>query len=313
MSRKLIPLIILAVLSLLLTPWLGQTEASNFIFWQIRVPRVLMGFLVGSTLGLAGAVYQSLFNNPLATPSTVGTTAGATLGALAATLYGAGQWYLGVPAIVFSAFFGSMLVTVIVALIAYSERAQINDVLLAGIALSLVAGALSTGLQFNADMASSFAAIRWSLGHLGQIGYDKLIWLGPICLISWLMMFSLIRSLQAMVSGEEKAWTMAVPVNRIRSLGLLGGALGLSVSVALCGPIAFVGLIVPHLTRMWLGDAKRLLLPGCWFLGGSFLVICDLVARTILQDRELPVGVMTAGLGAPILIYLLIRQRRNSY
>lgn len=312
MSGRLLSLMALCVAALCVSPWIGPSmpaESAEFILWQLRVPRVLVGALVGGTLGIVGAAYQTIFGNPLATPSTVGTTAGAVLGALAAVVLLGGGTVGGVPVLALAAFAGALVVTLVVALVASSGRATTSDVLLAGIAITLAASALASGLQFQADMAATFQAVRWSLGHLGQLGFEGAWTLAPFAVITILVTLSQTRALDAMVAGDSLAATQGVDVVRVRTLVLAVGALGVGATVALCGPIAFVGLIVPHLVRLWLTASRRVLLPMSALLGASLLVLCDGLARVVIDGRELPVGVLTAALGAPLLLWLVVRRR----
>ena len=299
---------------LLAAPWIGPSllgEEGAFILLELRIPRTLMGALVGATLGMTGAVYQTVFKNPLATPSTVGTTAGAALGALVAVVVFGGVSVGGgaLPLISLAAFVGALLVTAVIAVIASSGRATGNDVLLAGIAMTLAAGAVSTGLQFQADMAATFEAIRWSLGNLQQVGYGGVLFLLPFVVGTLGVCLSQVRALEAMVSGEEAAHSLGVDVPRTRALCLGVGAFGVGACVALCGPIAFVGLIVPHGVRLLLGASRRVLLPMSAWAGAAFLPLCDALGRVVVPGRELPVGVLTAAIGAPLLVGLVYRQR----
>lgn len=294
------------------TPWIGpelHADTASFVFWQLRVPRTLVGVLVGSTLGLVGAVFQTLFGNPLATPSTVGTTAGASLGALAAVLgFGSSIAVGGLPVVAVAAFLGALVVTLGVASVASSGRARVDDVLLAGIALSLAAGAITTGLQLQADMAATFEAVRWSLGHLGQVGYHGVLILLPFVLATHLVLLSQLRGLAALVAGEDRAHGQGVDVVRLRTLCLGAGAAGVGACVAWVGPIAFVGLIVPHIVRRTLGAARHTLLPMSSVVGAAFLTVCDALGRSLMPGQELPVGVLTALIGAPVLVWLVTRR-----
>ena len=309
MTGRWVATVLVVVAIIVAAPWVGPGEFQPFVFWELRIPRVLMGVLVGATLALAGAVYQCLFENPLATPSTVGTTGGAVLGALAATILVGPATLLGMPVLMIAAFAGAVAVTAIIALVAWRSRARINDVLLAGIAISLAAGALSAGLKFTADMASTMRAVQWSLGNLAQVGYERVWLMLPVAVIACGIMLALTRGLAALAGGEEKALTQGADVRRLRTVGLGAGSLGLGAAVALCGPIAFVGLIVPHLVRGSLGAARHVLLPGSMLVGAGFLVLCDVIARILLPGREIPVGVITAGLGAPLIVWIVARQR----
>ena len=312
MNLRLLTLTLMCIALICVAPWIGvamPAESADFILWQLRVPRVLVGVLVGAVLGIVGAAYQTIFANPLATPSTVGTSAGAVLGALVALVLLDGGVVAGVPLLAMAAFLGALAVTLVVAMVASSGRASTSDVLLAGIAITLAASAMASGLQFQADMTATFEAVRWSLGHLGQLGFDGVWTLFPFALVSIIGVLSQTRALDAMVAGESLAHTQGVAVVRVRTLVLGLGALGVGATVALCGPIAFVGLIVPHLVRLWLSARRRVLLPMSALVGAALLVLCDGLARVLLEGRELPVGVLTAALGAPLLLWLVIRRR----
>lgn len=300
------------LLLLAVVPLIGPSldvPSGDFILWQLRVPRLLVGALVGGTLGLSGAVYQALFRNGLATPSTVGTLAGATLGAFFVLVLGGGS-ALGLPAVAVAAFLGAVGLSALVLAVAARQRASMSDVLLAGIAVTLAASALSTGLQYTADSRALFAAAQWSLGSLPQVGYKAVLWLLPFTLLSSLLMLLLARPLQALVAGEEVAATQGVSIARVRALALGAGALGVAACVAWCGPIAFVGLLVPHLVRGLGAVTYRRLLPLSWLYGATLLVWCDTLARLVWPGGELPVGVVTAALGAPALIFVVARRRR---
>jgi iron complex transport system permease protein len=292
------------------SPWLGPVppeHAADFVVWQLRVPRVVVGGCVGATLGVVGASFQALFGNPLATPSTTGTTAGAALGALVALVV----FPLAPRALLMGlAFAGALAVAMPVAALAARRRARLEDVLLAGVALTLAAGALTTGLQVGADEAATRRAVLWSLGSLSQVGYGSLPWLLPACVVAVVGSLSQVRALDALVAGEERAHSQGVDVRRVRVWLLAVGALGVAATVAACGPIAFVGLVVPHLVRLSIGAPRRLLLPVSGVAGAGFLVGCDTLARLVLPGRELPVGVLTAALGAPLLVVLVLRPRR---
>lgn len=311
---RIVAIVLCSILAILLAPWFGVlsiSELDSFIVWQLRIPRVLNGLLVGATLSIAGASFQALFGNPLATPSTTGTTAGASLGALIAIVILPASLSYQSFVITGAAFLGAMIISFPLALLATSSRIHMEDVLLAGIGCTLATGAISTGLQFQADMSATYRAVRWSLGSLSQVGYQATYWLAPLCFISIAGLLYLRRGLEALISGEELAYSQGVPIVRIRTLTLLFGCLGVGVSVAFCGPIAFVGLLVPHLLRLSVGQERRWIMLLSPLFGGSFLIICDALARVALSSGELPVGVITAGLGAPMLIGLILFRRNG--
>jgi iron complex transport system permease protein len=283
---------------------------GSFIVWQLRLPRVLVGALVGATLALVGAVFQALFHNPLATPDTVGTTAGATVGALAAIAFDSSRTVQGLPLVTVCAFIGALGASLLVASFAGARRAHSSDVLLAGIAVTLATSAIASGIEYVSDSRALFAATQWSLGQLPQVGYRGVFLLLPVCAFAAGLLLLLIRPLQAFALGEESAHSQGVDVRRLRLFSLGAGSLGVAACVAWCGPIAFVGLIVPHLVRLLLGASYRIVLPMSIVSGAAFLVACDLFARSILPGRELPVGIVTAALGAPALVLLVVRARR---
>jgi iron complex transport system permease protein len=301
--------VLLVLAAVLLGPRLEGTQ-GQFIVWQLRVPRVLVGMLVGATLGLVGAVFQALFQNPLATSDTVGTTAGATVGALFALSLESSRTVQGLPLVTVCAFVGALAGSLLVASFASTRSAHSSDVLLAGIAVTLATSALASGIQYVSDSRALFAATQWSLGQLPQVGYRGVLLLAPLCALACALLLLLTRPLQAFALGEDLAHSQGVNVPRLRLLALSLGSLGVAACVAWCGPIAFVGLIVPHLVRRLLGSGYRVLLPMSLCVGGALLVTCDTFARLIVPGRELPVGIVTAALGAPTLVLLVARGRR---
>ncbi|HTQ03130.1 MAG TPA: iron ABC transporter permease [Polyangiaceae bacterium] len=312
MSRRVVALglasLVLTAVAALVGPSLAGAQ-GDFILWQLRVPRVLVGALVGGTLGLVGACFQTLFANPLASESTVGTTAGATLGALAALALALPG---GFPTVFACSCLGAGLASVAVTLVAGSGRATMGDVLLAGITVTVATGALSVGLQYLSDSRALVAASRWALGQLPQVGYDGVLVLAPVTVPCWLLLLTRTRALQTFTFGEELAESRGVNVPSLRRLVLAVGSLGVGACVAWCGPIAFVGLIVPHVVRRMVGAELRRVLPLSLLSGAAFLVLCDALSRSLSPGRELPVGVVTAALGAPGLVLLLLRTRRSA-
>lgn len=314
MKARVLLFVAAAVALSALSLWVGpplRAETRDFVLLELRLPRLLVGALVGATLSISGAAFQAVFNNPLATPSTVGTTAGATLGALLALALDVGGGAFGISLLTAASFGGALLTTLLVSGLAASGRLSKNDVLLAGIAVTLAASALASGVQFASDARALVAAAQWSLGQLPQVGYRGVTLVGPFAIITLLGLLALGRPLQNLALGEDLAQTQGVNVARLRFGVLLVASLGVAACVAWCGPIAFVGLIVPHLVRLLVGPSLRALLPLSFVGGAAFLVVCDAVARVALPGRELPVGVITAALGAPALVFLVSRGRRE--
>jgi len=288
----------------LLGPHLDQNVGS-FVFWQLRMPRVMAGLLVGASLGLAGAVTQALFRNPLATPSTTGTLAGATLGALLALVVGADNHAPGTPVVALCAFVGALVASAFVFAAAGNHRLRTPDILLVGIAVTLAATSLATVVEDRANSPALVAASRWSLGHLAQVGFDQIRLASPILLACWVILLLQMRPLQLLVLGEDLAHSRGVNVRRARLMSIGACSLLVATVVAWCGPIAFVGLIVPAIVRLALGANQRTVLVGSLLTGAALLSLCDAVGRLISSQHELPVGVVTAALGAPVLVALI--------
>lgn len=302
-------LIVLAtLLALLLAPWLGPDPGphATFVLAELRLPRVALGAITGAVLAAVGAAYQAVLHNPLATPSTVGTTAGASLGALAVLVLLPGAPPLAVTV---CALLGALLVTAGVVGLARTRGLRTDDLLLAGVAVGLAAGAATTGLQVQADAAATLAAVRWSLGSLATIGWSAPLSVLPVLGLTLLALLPHLRALQAMTAGADRAASQGVDVARTRVVVLGAGSVAVGAVVAVTGPIGFVGLIVPHLVRLVAGGAPRVLLPLSAVAGAGFLPLADGLARVLVPGRDLPVGVVTAALGAPTLVALLLRRR----
>jgi iron complex transport system permease protein len=309
-ARLGLALLLLGPLLSLAVPSLPES-APSFVLFQLRVPRLLAGLLVGGTLGLSGAATQAVFANPLSTPSTTGTLAGATLGALLAMVLFPSLSLGGFSLIVICSFVFALGASLVVALLALGPARRTQDLLLIGIAVTLATTALSTGLEDIADARALVAAARWSLGSLAQVGYDRVLLAGALLLPLWIGILLQVRALQSLVLGDELAHTRGVAVARVRFrvLTLVAAAIGLV--VAWCGPIAFVGLVVPHLIRLAIGASQRIVLPGSLIAGAGLLVFCDALGKLVVPGRELSVGVITALVGAPALALLVWRRGRT--
>ena len=298
---------------LLLAPWLGpaiDSDSAPFILWELRWPRAVLGGLVGASLAASGAAYQVVLENPLATPSTMGTTAGAALGALAILVLAPA--HAGAMGVALGAFAGASVVSLGIAALASHRGLRTEELLLAGVAVMLGAGAATTGLQLQADAAATLASVRWSLGSLSLVGWERPLGMLPVTALGLAILLAQGHALQAMVAGAPRAQTQGVDVVRVRTTVLLTGSLLVGTCVALTGPIAFVGLIVPHLVRrLGVGGGPRRLVPVSAGVGLGFLPLADGLARWCLPARDLPVGVVMAMLGAPTLLMLLLSQRRR--
>lgn len=282
---------------------------------SIRLPRLLMGFLVGAGLAVAGALMQGLFRNPLADPGLVGVSAGAALAAAATIVLGdaylapiVGQVPFG--ALPFGAFVGGLLATVALYAVATRQgRTSISTMLLAGVALGGLAGALTGLLAFTSDDRQLRDLTFWSLGSLGGSTWTKVVVTAPIIVALVLSLPLLAKGLNSLALGEAEAFHLGVPVQRLKTAVVILTALAVGASVAAAGVIGFIGIVVPHLIRIVLGPDHRILLPFSALLGGTLLMGADVIARTVVAPAELPIGIVTAAVGAPFFLWLLLRRR----
>jgi iron complex transport system permease protein len=280
------------------------------IFFIARLPRVLAAGLVGATLAVAGVVMQALLRNPLATPFTLGVSAGSALGAMLALTFlpaWTGGALTSVPLASLAGALGAVLI--VYALAQVRHRGFSTDVLLlAGVTLNAFFSALILLVQYLSDFTETMRTLRWLMGDLDVAGYRPLL-IAVLLLLPAIAAFAwLPRSLNALALGAEQAGTRGVPVLGVQRLAFFAASLGTGVAVSLAGPIGFVGIIVPHLVRLLVGADHRVVMPVSALFGAAFLMACDAVARVVLSPVELPVGVVTAVLGAPFFLWLLIRK-----
>ena len=292
----------------------GEVAQAELIVGQIRLPRALLGLCVGAVLALSGVAMQGLFRNPLADPGLIGVSSGAALGAAMAIVGGA--VFGGLPSALapyllsVCAFAGGLGVTALVYRLGRRDgQTSVATMLLAGIALTALAGAAIGLFTYLADDATLRTLTFWNLGSLNGASYARL-W--PLLLVTaavalWLPRRA--RALNALLLGESEARHLGFAVERLKRELVFCTALGVGAAVAAAGMIGFIGLVVPHLMRLLVGPDHRLLLPASALAGASLLLLADLLARLLLAPAELPIGIVTALLGAPFFIYLLLRGR----
>ncbi len=288
----------------------GQSPEKEILFYT-RLPRVLLALLAGGSLSVAGVLFQALLRDALATPYTLGVSSGASLGAVLAIVAG-WRWLGPLPAIWVCAFAGAGLVLFVVLGIA-SEGRRLSSftLLLAGVSINTVCLALILLLQYIANFGQTFAIVRWLMGALDAVEYSTLAWLAAVVLPALSYVFYRAREWNLLAVGEDWAASRGVDASRLLLSGYVVGSFVTGTVTALTGPIAFVGLIVPHALRLRLGADHRLLIPCSFLLGAAFLTVCDTLARTVLAPTEVPVGVVTALLGGPFFIWLLRSKRRS--
>ncbi len=297
-------------------PWEFERRQA-LVLTSIRLPRVLLAIGVGGGLAVSGAIMQGLFRNPLADPSLIGVSSGAALAAvvtivLGSTVFGAWSDALGAFLLPAAAFAGGAGATYVVYRLATREgQTSVTTMLLAGIAINALAAA-GTGLMiFVADDDQLRDLTFWTLGSVGGATWPRLAVVGP-CLLGGVLAAPLLsRPLNALLLGESEAGHLGIRTERVKKLVVLLAALVVGAAVAVSGIIGFVGLVVPHLLRLAVGPDHRVLIPGSALLGGALLLGADLLARTLVAPAELPIGIVTALVGAPFFLWLLLRDRQR--
>jgi iron complex transport system permease protein len=316
----------LAALTLLLAPLAGPTSISlrrvfdlsipfadnpdAQIFFIARLPRTLAGAAVGALFAAAGVVFQGLLRNPLATPFTLGVSAGAALGAIVAITF---NWSLGVAglsAVPVSAFAGSLIAVLIVYALAQARHRGLSTtvLLLAGVTMNAFFSAVIMFVQYFAGFADTYRTLRWLMGDLDISSYQPLVAGLPAVIAAFAVFAWLARPLNLLALGSDSAESRGLDVTRAQRAAFFSASLATGAAVSIGGPIGFIGIIIPHLVRLLVGPDHRLVLPAAALFGASFLVGCDLLARTVLAPVELPVGIITAMIGGPFFLWLLIRK-----
>lgn len=289
------------------------------VLMVIRLPRVVMGILIGASLAVSGAAIQGLFRNPLADPGLIGISSGAALAAalmivLGSTVLSGVVALLGDLALPIAAFTGGVLTTLIIyQLSSVNGQTRVATMLLAGIAVNAIAGAGIGMMVFIANDDQLRDITFWSLGSLGRASWDTVLAMLPFLLLALIPLPFLARSLNALLLGEAEAGHLGINVERVKTVVIIMVALAVGAGVAVTGIIGFVGLVVPHLMRLFAGPDHRVVLPGSALLGASLLVGADLLARTVAIPAEIPIGIVTALVGGPFFLYLLLRDRTKGH
>ena len=316
----------LALTSIVLGPLVGSTSislrrafdaslpfADNVdaqIFFVARLPRTLAGALVGGTLAAAGVIFQGLLRNPLATPFTLGVSSGAALGAMLAITFGWTLGGVGLPAVPVASFAGSIGAVAIVYMLSRARHGGLstNTLLLAGVTMNAFFSALILFVQYFADFADTYRTLRWLMGDLDVSAYQPLVAALPLLVVSFAFFAWLARPLNLLSLGIDSAETHGLDVRRAQRIAFFSASLATGAAVSVGGPIGFVGIIVPHIVRAMVGSDHRVVLPASALFGAAFLVGCDILSRTLLAPVELPVGIITALIGGPFFLWLLVRR-----
>jgi cobalamin transport system permease protein len=294
-------------LSSILNPASGGMESD--IFWHIRLPRACISFLAGAALAVSGMAFQSMFRNPLATPFTLGVASGASLGAAIYVRLGLTFSVLGISGLSIVAFVGAILsITLVYGLTRVNKGFSTSTMLLAGVAINFFFSSVILFTQYMSDFTSSFRILRWLMGGLEVVGFESVLNMLPFVVSGTAILLFLTHELNLMMTGEELAISRGVNVAGTKKLLFFATSLMVGGVVAICGPIGFIGMMVPHICRLLIGADHRYLTPATLLFGGIFLTLCDLLARTLIAPAEMPVGIITALLGGPFFIWLLVRK-----
>jgi iron complex transport system permease protein len=287
----------------------GDDGALSLVMREIRLPRAILGLMIGATLGLSGAVLQGYLRNPLAEPGLLGISASASLGAVLAIYTGFSIVFpLALP---LAALVGALVAVIIVRALAGAAGGALT-VILAGVAVSAFAGSMtSLALNLSPNPFAAMEIVFWMLGSLADRSMVHVWIAAPFMLAGWVMMLSLARPLDALTLGSEAASTLGFDMNRVRFLAVFGTAVSVGAATAVAGAIGFVGLVVPHVLRPLVGSRPSRLLPASALGGAAMLLAADVAVRVVAPDRDLKLGVLTAIVGAPFFLWLVYRTRRS--
>lgn len=294
------------------TLWSSADATASNILWKIRMPRVLLAGIVGASLAVSGAAFQGLLKNPLADPYTLGVSSGASVGAVITLFFSITLPFLGAFTLpVFSMIGAAATMFLVIGFARLVDRTmKMETIILTGIIFGAFLGSVLS-LMIALTQEELRQVVNWLLGSVSMRGWSYIRMVLPFFIIGSFILWLNRRELNAMLFGEERAHYLGVNVKRSKLQVLIGGSVLTGSAVAVSGTIGFVGLVVPHMTRLMWGADHRHLLPLSLINGASLLIICDLVSRTIIAPAELPVGVITAFIGAPVFAYIFYRQRRK--
>jgi len=284
------------------------------IFIKTRLPRLLLALLVGASLEVSGAVYQAVFRNALATPFTLGTASGGAFGAVLAIKLGLDFSLFGFSSITLFSFAGSLFSLGLVYLLGrHRGGVTTSTMLLAGVTVGFFFSAMTMFIHYIMDATQSYRVVHWTMGGLDITEYGPILRILPLILGCLLILFSMGRKLNQLCLGEDMALVRGVPVEQTKALAFIITSILVGASVSVAGPIVFVGLLVPHILRLLIGSDYRLLLPATAVGGGAFLALCDTLARMLIRPTEIPVGVITAMLGGPFFLFLLLKKSPEDF
>ncbi len=324
MDKKYIWIAGVGVLVLVILPFIGiikidilslfsmEQTSSNFIFWQLRVPRTVLAFLVGSSLAVSGLIFQNIFKNSLATPYTLGVSSGAAACTVLAMKLKLSIMFLGLNSVFIFGFTGALLTIFIILGIARIVKSfSIYTLLMSGVALNFFFSSLILLIQYLLDYAETVSVLRWLMGGISVTGYLEIGVLLPLYIFFVVTTFLVRNELVLISGGDQFASSKGLDVKKFRTFIFILVSLVVGVVVSIAGPIGFIGLIVPHIARLLFKDDFKAVLSFTLFTGGLLLVVTDFVARILIPPVEIPVGIITSFMGAPFFLYILISKLKK--
>lgn len=322
MNKKYIIITVFGLLILLVLPFVGvikidlqglfEDSPGSFIFWQLRVPRTLLAFIVGSTLALAGLIFQNIFRNSLATPYTLGVSSGAAAATVFAMKLKISMVFLGLNGIYVYGFIGAIISIFIILGIAKMVKSfSIYTLLMSGIALNFFFSSVILLVQYLVKYTETVSVLRWLMGGLTVTGYSEIVFLFPLYLFFVILTFSIKNELMLISGGDQFAHSKGLNVKKFRIFIFITVAFLVGVVVSIAGPIGFVGLIVPHISRLIFKNNFKLVTFFTLFIGGLLLVLTDFLARILIPPVEIPVGIITAFMGTPFFLFILISKLKK--
>jgi iron complex transport system permease protein len=323
MNKRIGLLFLFALLLLAFAPFLGitpidpgrifQDSANSFIFWHLRVPRTILGFVAGAILALSGLVCQNLFKNNLATPDLLGISSGAAAGAVIALKF---KLHLSLPgnagAYVFS-YLGAISAVLFIFIVArLIKNSSLYTFLMSGVAINFFYASIIVFFQYIFDYSDTFSLLRWLMGGISVAGYGEIVFLFCLLAVFLILVFSFKKEFLLVSAGDDFAQSRGLNVAKFRIYSFLGLSFFVGAVVSTCGPIGFIALVVPHVSRSWGKSHYNETVAFTFLLGGSLLVLADLLARTLIPPVDIPVGIVTSLLGAPFFLLLLIAQLKKT-
>lgn len=286
-------------------------DSHETIVLNLRLPRIILSMFAGFGLAYSGVIYQGIFRNPMAEPYLLGVSSGAALGATIASIFPVSIWFLGFSYVSILAFVGAMSVLYLIFSITKAKGNQsMNVLLLAGLAINyFISSIISLLMMFNQEKIA--AVYFWTMGSFSRASYDKILLVGIVVIITILFTYPMHRNLDIMLLGDEQALSLGVEVGAVKKKLLIATSFMAAVIVASCGIIGFVGLIIPHLVRLFVGPSHKRLLIQSTLIGGIFLILSDTVARSLLENKEISVGIITSIFGVPFFIWMLLKYKQK--